>query len=65
LKKAESYQREAAYYTKRGDIDRSKTQARYAESALDHYKTQLRYAQKADEKAAMYLKWAADALGKQ
>ena len=29
---------------------------------LDNYKTQLRYAQKADEKAAMYLKWAADAL---
>ena len=34
----------------------------YAESALDKYETQMRYARQADEKAAQYLKWAADAL---
>ena len=62
--KAEGYQREAAYYTKRGDIDRAKTQTRYAEDAIDKYKTQLRYASDADDKAAMYLRWAADALKK-
>lgn len=44
VEKAEGYQREAAYYTKRGEIDRAKTQTRYAEDAMDRYKTQLRYA---------------------
>lgn len=32
---------------------------------MDNYKTQLRYATDADDKAAMYLRWAADALKKQ
>ncbi len=64
IKDAQSYQREAAYYTKKGDWDRAKSNSRYAESALDSYKIQLRYARQADEKAAMYLKWAADALRK-
>lgn len=38
---------EATYYTKRGDIDRAKTQTRYAEDAMDKYETQLRYATQA------------------
>ena len=63
-KVTEGYQREAAYYTKHGEIDRAKIQARYAEDAMDKYKTQLRYASDADDKAAMYLRWAADALKK-
>ena len=64
LKKAEGYQRDAAYYTKRGDLDRARTYTRYAENEMDNYQTQLRYASGADEKAAMYLAWAADALKK-
>ena len=32
---------------------------------MDKYKAQLRYASDADDKAAMYLRWAADALKKQ
>lgn len=62
---AEGYQREAVYYTKRGDIDRANTQTRYAEDVMDKYKTQLKYASDADDKAAMYLRWVADALSKQ
>jgi hypothetical protein len=29
---------------------------------MDKYETQLRYATQADDKAAMYLRWVADAL---
>ena len=65
IKKAQSYQRDAAYYTMRGDLDRAKTYSRYAENEMDKYETQLRYAGQADDKAAMYLRWAADALRKQ
>ena len=36
-----------------------------AENEMDKYETQLRYATQADDKAAMYLRWAADALRKQ
>ena len=64
VKKAQSYQREAAYYTRRGDIGRAKTQTRYAEDAMDRYKMQMRYAANADEKAAMFLRWASEALRK-
>ena len=42
--KGEGYQCEAAYYSRKGVIDRANTQ--------------MRYAQEADEKAAMYLRWA-------
>lgn len=31
---------------------------------MDDYAAQLRYAENADEKAAMYLRWAAEALEK-
>ena len=31
---------------------------------MNKYKTQLRYASDADDKATMYLRWAADALKK-
>lgn len=65
MKRAEKYQRDAAYYTKCGDLDRVKTYSRYAENEMDKYETQLRYATQADDKAAMYLRWAADALRKQ
>ena len=65
LKKAEGYQRDVAYYTKRGDLDRAKTYSRYAENEMYKYETQLRNAAQADDKAAMYLRWAADALRKQ
>lgn len=64
LKKAQGYQREAAYYTRKGDLDRARSYSRYAENAMDDYKTQLRYAENADEKAATYLRWAAEALEK-
>ena len=64
LKKAEGA-REKLPITQRGDIDRVKTQTRYAEDATDKYKTQPRYAAEADDKAAMYLRCAADALKKQ
>ena len=39
--------------------------SRYGENEMDKYETQLRYAAQADDKAAMYLRWAADALRKQ
>ena len=58
IKKAEGYQREASYYTNKGDIDRANTQTRYAREAMDKAKTQQRYAKEADEKAAMYLRRA-------
>lgn len=56
--------REKLPITQRGDIDRVKTQTRYAEDATDKYKTQLIYVAEADEKTAMYLCWTADALKK-
>lgn len=62
MKKAESYQREAAYYTRRGDADRAKYYLRQADRAMDNYKTQMRYAKNADEKAADYLRRASDRL---
>lgn len=40
-------------------MDNAKTQQRYAKNAWDNYRTQLLYAKEADEKAAMYLRWAA------
>lgn len=64
LKKAEGYQREAAYYTRRGDSDRAKDYNRKADRAMDDYKTQMRYAADADDRAADYLKRAADMLKK-
>lgn len=64
LKKAEGYQREAAYYTQKGDADRAKDYNRRADRAMDDYKTQMRYAKNADDKAADYLRKAADALRK-
>ena len=64
ISKAEGYQREVAYYTKRGDLNRAKTYSRYAENEMDKYETQLRYAVQADDKAAMYLRWTADAFKK-
>lgn len=60
--KAERYQREVEYYTRKGDLDRAKTYFRYLSNAMDDNNTQLRYAAQADDKAAMYMKWAADAL---
>ena len=42
--------REKLPITQRGDIDRVKTQTRYAEDATDKYKTQLIYVAEADEK---------------
>lgn len=62
LKKADDYQREAAYYTRKGDADRAKDYNRRAERAMDDYRTQMRYAANADEKAADYLRKAADVL---
>jgi len=32
---------------------------------MDRYKTQMRWASEANDKAAMYLRWAADTLKKQ
>lgn len=64
LKKAEGYQKEAAYYTKRGKIENARTYTGYADNSMDKYKIQVRYATTADEKAAQYLRWAADALRK-
>lgn len=65
MKKAENYQRNAAYYTKKGNLDRAKSYSRYAEDAMGLYNFQLRYAMQADEKAVMYMRWAAEALNKQ
>ena len=65
IKKTRGYQHEAAYYTKKGNLDRAQSYTRYANRAMDNYKTQLRYAGQADEKATMYLRWAAEALSKQ
>ena len=62
LKKAEGYQREAAYYTRKGDADRARDYNRRADRAMDDYKTQMRYAANADDKAADYLRKAANAL---
>lgn len=62
LKRAESYQREAAYYTRKGNADRAKDYNRRADRAMDDYKRQMRYAADADEKAADYLRRAANAL---
>ena len=59
--RADKYQRDAAYYTKCGDLNRAKTYSRYAENEMDKYET----ATQADDKAAMFLRWAADALRKQ
>ena len=64
LKRAEKYRRDAAYYTKRGDLNRAKTYSRYAENKMYKYETQLHNAAQADDKAAMYLRWAADAFKK-
>lgn len=64
MKKARNYQDEAAYYAKKGDLSRARTYSRYAEDAMDDYNTQLRYAAQADDKAAMYMRWAADAMGR-
>lgn len=64
LKKAEGYQREAAYYTRKGDADRAKDYNRRADRAMDDYKTQMSYAANADDKAADYLRKAANALRK-
>lgn len=64
LKKAEGFQREAAYYTRKGDADRAKDYNRCADRAMDDYKTQMRYAANADNKAADYLRKAANALRK-
>lgn len=58
------YRRKAESYTRKGDLDRARTYTRYADDELDTYKTQLRYAEQADEKAAQYLKWAAETLNK-
>ena len=58
------YQREAAYYTRKGDADRAKDYNRRADRAMDDYKTQMRYAANADDKAADYLRKAANALRK-
>lgn len=64
LKKAEGYQREAAYYTRKGDADRAKDYNRRADRSMDDYNTQMRYAANADDKAADYLRRAANALRK-
>lgn len=64
LKKAECYQREAAYYTRKGDVDRATDYNRRSDRAMDDYKTQMRYAANADDKAADYLRKAANALRK-
>lgn len=64
LKEAEGYQHEAAYYTRKGDADRAKDYNRRADRAMDDYKTQMRYAAFADDKAADYLRKAANALRK-
>lgn len=64
LKKTEGYQREAAYYTRKGDTDRAKDYNRRADRAMEDYKTQIRYAANADDKAADYLRKAANALRK-
>ncbi len=62
LRKAEGYQREAAYYTRKGDSDRATDYNRRADRAMDDHKTQMRYAANADDKAADYLRKAANAL---
>lgn len=63
-RKAQGYQREAEYYTRRGDIDRATIRTRYSKDAMGRYETQLKYASDADEKAAVYLRRAAEALKK-
>lgn len=65
LKKAERYQHEAAYYTKKGNLDSARRYANYADDAVYKYRSKLKYASQMDEKAAMYLRKAADALRRQ
>ena len=62
LKKAENYQRECAYHTRKGNADSARDYNRRADRAMDDYKTQMRYADAAADKAADYLRRAADAL---
>ena len=51
-------------YTRKGDADRAKDYNRRTDRAMEDYKTQMRYAANADDKAADYLRKAANALRK-
>ena len=62
LKLATRNQKEAAYYTKQGDIGRAETYAHKASRYVEKYEAQLKYAKRDDEKAADYLRKAANAL---
>ena len=57
IKKNEEYQREVAWYTKRGNRDYGKTQNWNAENTMDKYGTQMWNAVLADDKVAMFLLW--------
>ena len=47
---------------KQGDIDRAEAYARKASRYVEKYEAQLKYAKRDDEKAADYLRKAANAL---
>jgi hypothetical protein len=52
------------YYKDRNDLERARTQQKYAEQAFENCRTKLKYAAEYEEKSAQYLRWAADALRK-
>ena len=64
LNDAARYLREMEYYKDRNDLGRAETQQRYADQAFENCRTKLKYAAEYEDKAAQYLRWAADALRK-
>jgi uncharacterized coiled-coil DUF342 family protein len=64
LNDAARYLREMEYYKDRNDMGRAETQQRYADQAFENCRTKLKYAAEYEDKAAQYLRWAADALRK-
>lgn len=64
LNDAARYLREMEYYKDRNDLGRAQTQQKYADQAFENCRTKLRYAAEYEDKAAQYLRWAADALRK-
>ena len=62
LNDAARYLREMEYYKDRDDMGRAETQQRCADQAFENCRTKLKYAAEYEDKAAQYLRWAADAL---
>ena len=64
MNRVRSVQMDAENYARNGNYEKARQCSKYVSELMEKYNRLQRYGMEADEKAAMYLEWAAQALAK-